>query len=220
MYHLFPYRKLNKPLSAFGLIEVCLALVIFRFVLSMSLRLTQSQIYKIRSNEHHQAARLIREHLLAFAKTHKKLPCPSQAPSSHVGIAQTACATEKVLSGILPFKTIGLTMISPEKIQQYAYFVVGAKTQSQTLPHTLTHPSRPDTFSLPSASSDRARILVFEKDSGQNIIDGHTQKIVALVIPKGISYHQTIDSAGTLIISIKQTDLKDCVIILEQDLCI
>lgn len=96
----------GKPDQGFTLIEIAVVLAIVALLLGGLLPVMSSQIEQQRRNETRKYMSEVRDALLGYAITNKRLPCPD---SNGDGTAELACTTAASQVGTLPYKDLGVT---------------------------------------------------------------------------------------------------------------
>ncbi len=198
-------RFLIRPnLRAFGLIEVCLSLIILGFIVTMSMNMTT--ITAKQRHLHRQANKLkhIRKALNLYYRANKTYPLPSGSDGISPDVPRTP-SSRGYSTGYVPVKTLGLIDISQESHLGYA--VIDA----------ITYPPR---VSNEDVDNDGAGLAIDEpaptevptfhvKDSrGSPLIDERRQAIVLIIAPKSI-----IDRMRTAHLTLTRTEQRKTLII-------
>lgn len=173
-------RELTRlSLNAFGLIEVCLSLIILGFIVTMSMNMTTVTAKHQRLRKQAQEQKCIQKALERYYQTNKSYPLPSGSDGISPDVSQTppACTYS---SGELPVKTLGLINISQNTPLRYAVI------------HGATRPPSPPVIDADDdgagfaqdAPTPASRDSFHVRDSnGSPLIDERRQSIVVIVAP-------------------------------------
>lgn len=199
-------------LSAFGLIETCLTLMIMGLILSVSIRGAQTKAQNMKVLAQQSIAADIKKQLIAFHYVHKKLPYPMSSPSKN-GLAPSAPSSAgPTLRGHLPVKTIGL--LQGNRLHAYHYFVATSATTTAAPPSLLTSSSGLGGVVLPP-TVPASTLQLIDRSTGMSVIDTRFQKIAAVVIPDHMPFETSADG---FTIEVASHHLHNIVVVLEQDL--
>lgn len=198
-----------RNLRAFGLVETCLSLIIMGIILTISIRIFQGRIHTVRETLSTRILDELRSSVINFNKIHHKLPCPAK---DKFGLSFQTCSG--LTQGHVPFKTLGVSPDRWEKAGHITYIVNSNHCihHSEESRKTRSLSSPGIGITLPSSASPE-NIEIIEQETQKSLFDTNYQKVAAVFISSKVQYLQ---SGARLVIS--QKDLKNILIILDQDL--
>lgn len=102
---MIPYSTPHRTQTGFSLVEMAIVLAIVGLLLAGLLPTISSQIEQQRRNETRKYMDEVRDALLGYAVTNKRLPCPD---TNGDGTAEATCTTIAQQVGTLPYKDLGV----------------------------------------------------------------------------------------------------------------